>query len=63
MLIMHNYAEHGGQWLNRADHLALSEYAISGPSHVPESRKWPKTSFSAHFCINYADYAYLINYA
>ena len=51
------------RWSNRAYHLVLSKYAISNQSDVPNSRKWPKTSFFVLFCTIYAHYACIINYA
>ena len=50
-------------WTSHDDYLVPSEYAVSTQSDAPKSRKLPKTSFFAHFCIIYAHYAYLINYA
>ena len=50
-------------WPNAEKHFVLSKHAISDPSGLPNSRKRPKTSFLALFCIDYANYAYLINYA
>ena len=48
---------------NAGEHLVLSHYAISSPSNRPNSRKRQKTLIFGFFCINYANYAYFINYA
>ena len=42
---------------NRKDWLALSEYAIWNQCNGTISITWPKTSFLARFCINYANCA------
>ena len=44
-------------WTSHDDYLVPSEYAVSTQSDAPKSRKLPKTSFFAHFCIIYDNHA------